>query len=113
MKKMEKDILVDVDEKPRDKRGNKQYDPLGVTMKGFNKSHLPFSPGIKLRRRRAPNGPKISQVSVAGYNQKHSLGANKHLMRHGTDGIYAPKMTLDEEIGAGTSTTKDQSAPEK
>jgi hypothetical protein len=114
MKKMEKDILEDIEEKPREKKGNKQHDPLGVTMKSVNKNHLlPFSPGMKLRRRRAPNGRKISQISVAGYNQKPSLGSNKRLMRHVTDGVYARKMPSEEEIGAGTTTTKDMSAPER
>jgi hypothetical protein len=114
MKKMEKDILEDIDEKPREKKGNKQHDPLGVTMKIVNKNHhLPFSPGMKLRRRRAPNGRKISQISIAGYNQKPSLGSNKRFMRHVTDGGYARKIPSEEEIGAGTSTTKELSAPER
>ena len=92
MKKMEKDILEDKDEKPKEKKANRLYDPLGVTIKNVNKNHLPFSPGMKVRRRRAPNGPKNSQISVGAYNQKSSLGSNNRLTRHVTDGIYAGKM---------------------
>jgi len=84
---MEKDILEDKEEKPKEKKGNKLFDPLGVTIKHINKNHLPFSSGMRVRRRRAPNGPKNSQISVGVFNQKSSLGSNNRFARHVTDGI--------------------------
>jgi hypothetical protein len=113
MKKMEKDILEDHDESQKEKKSNKHHDGLGVTMKSVNKSILPFSPVIRVRRRRPPNGRKISQISVNGYNHKHSLGYNKSLLRHVTEEGCGRKITSDEEIVAGARTTKDMSAPEK
>jgi hypothetical protein len=89
MKKMEKDILEDKDEKPKEKKGIKLYDPLGATIKNVHKNNLPFSSGLRVRRRRAPNGPKNSQITLGVFNQKSSLGSNNRLERHVTDGIYA------------------------
>ena len=104
---MEKDILEDNnDESQKEKKSNKHHDALGVTMRsGVNKSILPFSPGIRVRRRRAPNGRKISQISMNGYNHKPSLGYNKSLLRHVTEEGCGQKITSDENIPAGARTT--------